>query len=283
MGEFFSMLFDNLKILRVRDFIDVAIVAFVIYKGIKLIRETRASTLIKGIFILVAIMYVSGVLNLYAVNFVLENTLQIGLIAVLIVFQPELRRALEKVGTSSVANFLKISDEEENADYVDEVIYAVSKLAHSKTGALILIERSTKLGDIMSSGVIMDANISHSLIENIFVPNTPLHDGALIIGEGKIKAASCVLPLTQNNSFSKELGTRHRAAIGISEVTDCISIVVSEETGIISVATDGKIKREYTPELLKEDIVKVLESDKPADNLKKIKNGEIFSKAVKKK
>lgn len=279
MGNFFMTVFDNLRIIRLRDIIDIVIVALVIYNGIKLIKETRASTLIKGILLLVAFMYISSVLQLNAVNYLLENTLQIGLIAVLIVFQPELRRALEKVGTTTFWKFVKINDEDEKND-VGEICTAVAKLAATKTGALILIERSTKLGDIMASGVRLDSHISQALLINLFVPNTPLHDGAVVIGDNRIKAAACFLPLTQNNSFSKELGTRHRAAIGVSEVADCIAVVVSEETGTISMALNGSIKRDYTPALLKREINNILDSDKPSEKGKKDK---ILSWAVKKK
>lgn len=282
MGEFFSALFNNLKILRIRDFIDVAIVAYVIYKGIKLIKETRASQLIKGIFILVALMYISGVLQFNTINFILENTLQIGLIAILIVFQPELRRALEKVGNTSISKIIKINDDAPESD-IDDVFTAVSKLAKTKTGALILIERNTKLGDIMASGTIVDSHISEALLVNLFVPNTPLHDGAVVIGDNRIKAAACFLPLTENTSFSKELGTRHRAAIGVSEVADCIAIVVSEETGTISMALNGNIKRDYTPATLKREVAEILESDKPSEGKKKSKREKIFPWVVNKK
>ena len=282
MGQFFTTLFNNLRILRITDFIDIAIVAFVIYHGIKLIRETRASQLIKGILVVVVFMYISGVLQLNAINFLLESTLQIGLIAILVIFQPELRRTLEKVGTASIRKIIKINDDAEEND-IGEICSAVSKLASSKTGALILIERSTKLGDIMASGTAIDSRSSQSLLINLFVPNTPLHDGAVVIGDNRIKAAACLLPLTENKGFSKELGTRHRAAIGVSEVADCIAIVVSEETGTISMALNGSIKRDYTPSSLKRDINAILESDKPSENIGKIKKDKIFSWAVKKK
>lgn len=265
MGDFFSMFFDNLKTIRFMDIVDISIVAFVLYKGIKWARETRAFQLIKGIIILVAIMYISGVLRLNTVNFILENTLQIGLIAILIVFQPELRRALEKVGTTTINRIIKINDDDVEENDIGEVCSAVSKLASTKTGALILIERNTKLGDIIATGTPINSTISHALLVNLFVPNTPLHDGAVVIGDNRIKAAACFLPLTQNNSFSKELGTRHRAAIGVSEVTDCIAVVVSEETGTISMAIDGDIKRDFTPAMLKREINEILESDKPTD------------------
>ena len=222
-------------------------------------------------------------MQLQSVNFILENTLQLGLIALLIVFQPELRRTLEKVGSSTFNRLIKINEDIPENNNIEEICTAVRKLAYSKTGALILIERQTKLGDVMSSGTIIDSEISGGLLENIFVPNTPLHDGAVIIGDGRIKAAACVLPLTQNNSFSKELGTRHRAAIGISEETDCIAVVVSEETGKISVALNGEITRDYTYATLKKKINEILENDKPSDNLKKITPKNIINKAVKKK
>ena len=282
MSDFFNILFDNIRTFRIRDLIDIAIVAFVIYHGIKLIKETRASQLIKGIIALIIFAQISGVMQLHSVNFILENTLQLGLIALLIVFQPELRRTLEKVGSTTFNSLIKISDDTPE-NHTEEICTAVRKLAYSKTGALILIERQTKLGDVMSSGTIIDSQISQGLIENIFVPNTPLHDGAVIIGDGRIKAAACVLPLTENNNFSKELGTRHRAAIGISEVADCIAIVVSEETGKISLAQNGEITRDYTYATLKKTIDEILEADKPSDNLKKIKPKNIINKAVKKK
>lgn len=284
MGSFFTTLFNNLKIIRVRDFIDIAIVAFAIYKGISLFRETRASKLIKGILVLIIFTQIARVMQLNAVNFILENTLQIGLIAILIVFQPELRRALEKVGTASIKKIIKINDDSEEND-IGEVCRAASKLASSKTGALIIIERTTKLGDIMSSGIIIDSKISEGLLMNIFVPNTPLHDGAVVIGDNRIKAAACFLPLTQDNTLSKELGTRHRAAVGISEVADCLAIVVSEETGKISLAHNGKIYRDFTGASLHKKINEFMESDRDnlTDNLKKIKKDRILSRTVKKK
>jgi len=282
LGNFFGMLFDNLKMLRIRDLIDIAIVAFVIYHGIKLVKETRASQLIKGIIALIIFAQISAMMQFHSVNFILENTLQLGLIALLIVFQPELRRTLEKVGSTTFTRLIKINDDTPDTNS-EQISSAVRKLAFSKTGALILIERQTKLGDIISSGIILDSQISEDLLENIFVPNTPLHDGAVIIGDGRIKAAACVLPLTENNSFSKELGTRHRAAIGISEVTDCIAIVVSEETGKISMAMHGQIKRDYTSASLKKEIDRILSLDKPSENLKRITAKNIINKAVKKK
>ena len=282
MAEFFTVLFDNLKIFRIRDLIDIAIVAFVIYHGIKLVKETRASQLIKGIIALVVFAQIADMLQLNSVNFILDNTLQLGLIALLVVFQPELRRTLEKVGSARFTNLIKINDEEVET-YSEEVSTAVRNLAKSKTGALIIMERHTKLGEITDKAIPIDSQITDSLLENIFVPNTPLHDGAVVISEGRIKCAACVLPLTEKNDISKELGTRHRAAIGVSEITDCIAIVVSEETGNISVAMNGEIKRGYDYKKLKNEIDSIFASDKPSDNLKKINPKNVLNKAVKKK
>jgi len=282
MTDIFGAFFDNLKMLRFLDIIDIIIVAFVIFYGIKFVKETRAFQLIKGLAMIIAVMYISRVLELNALNFILESTLQIGLIALLVVFQPELRRALEKVGTTSFKKIIKVTDDTEEFD-LDEICSAVDKLAATKTGALIIIERNTKLGDIMASGTLMNSEISQALLVNIFVPNTPLHDGAVVIGDNKIKAAACFLPLTMNNSFSKELGTRHRAAIGVSEVADCIAIVVSEETGKISMALNGEITRDYTAASLKKTVNRIIESDKPGESQKKGKKEKILSWVVKKK
>lgn len=282
MGDFFLAIFNNLRFLRIRDLIDIAIVAFVIYHGIKLIKETRASQLIKGIISLMIFAQIADIMQLYSVNFILDNTLQLGLIALLVVFQPELRRTLEKVGSTSFTKLIKINDEPQES-FTGEICSAVRRLAYTKTGALIIIERQTKLGDLMSSGIIIDSKITDSLLENIFVPNTPLHDGAVIIGDGRIKAAACVLPLTQNNNFSKELGTRHRAAIGVSEASDCVAVIVSEETGKISLAMNGKITRDYTSATLKEKIDEILESERSTENNTISKAKNILTKAVKKK
>lgn len=265
MDNLLEKLGNNISTMGIADYIDIMIVAFVIYNIFKFVRDTRASQLVKGIGVLMVFMYIAELLKMKTVSFILETTFEIGLIAIIIVFQPELRKVLEKVGTSTLKNIIRIGDDDSEENNIGEVCTAVSKLAASKTGALILIERNTKLGDIISTGTVINSTISHPLLINLFVPNTPLHDGAVVIGDNRIKAAACFLPLTQNNSFSKEMGTRHRAAIGVSEITDCIAIVVSEETGTISMAINGDIKRDYTPAMLKRDINEILENDKPVD------------------
>ena len=253
MNSALTFLLENLKLIRIRDILDVAIVAFVIYKGTKLVRETRAVQLIKGIIILLLAMQVSGWLSLNAINFLLVNTVQVGMVALLVVFQPELRRALEKVGRSSIGKILNSSGSE-NGTTIANVVTAACTMQSTKTGALIVFEREIKLADVAKTGIAINSDVSPELIINIFVPNTPLHDGAVIIGGNKIKAAACFLPLTQDNTLNQELGTRHRAAIGITEVADCVVVVVSEETGRISLAVNGQINRNITADNLEKTL-----------------------------
>ena len=236
-------LYPFIRSIRLTDIIDIILVAFVVYTVIKFIRQTRAAQLLKGIAILLVVMYLSDWFQLNVINFILLNTMQIGLTALLIIFQPELRRALEHMGRSKFGNFLSFDDHISDVDIVDEICLAANSMSKSKTGALIVFERKTKLDDMLTGGTIINSDISSELVENIFVPNTPLHDGAVIVRDGKIYKAACVLPLSGNKNLSKELGTRHRAALGISEQSDCVSLVISEETGRISVMTNGDMIR----------------------------------------
>ncbi len=260
MGEVWTFLIQNLRLVRFRDVIDILIVAFVIYGGIRLVKETRAAQLVKGIISLIVAAQLAAWLDLNAISYLLSSTLQVGVLAIIIMFQPEIRRSLEKIGNITAGSQIFGS-----ADAVETMADAVSEAAgymsERRIGALIILERNTKLGDIMKSGTVLNAQISPQLLINIFMSNTPLHDGASIIGDNMIKAAACFLPLTQNNSFSKELGTRHRAAIGVSEIADCVSVVVSEETGRISVAVDGDLRRNISSGELKKLIIKELGSD----------------------
>ena len=280
MADFISFLIDNIKMVRIRDIIDVAIVSFALYKCIKLIKETRAAQLIKGVLILVVFTQLSGWLQLNATNYILSNTMQVGVFALLVVFQPELRRVLEKVGTNTFGKMFSREYEAENI--TPQVCEAVEYMASQKIGALILMERNTKLGDIMTSGTVLNAQVTPQLLINIFMANTPLHDGATVIGNNIIKASACFLPLSQNSELSKELGTRHRAAVGVSEITDCVAIVVSEETGAISMAMDGKIIRNLSAKKLGEELDKIMLSDKPSAEASDIKN-KIKTWTVKKK
>jgi len=248
----------------IRAIVDVGIVAYVIYKVIFLVKETRAWQLIKGLLFIAIVSYLSKILRLDTVNYILTSAIQITAIAVVVLFQPELRRGLETIGRSKfsdIFNFEESNTRIHTTAMIEEIVKAVTELSKTSTGALIVIERNTKLGEIINSGIQLDSNISAELIINIFVPNTPLHDGALVIRDHKIKSASCFLPLTDNPNLSKELGTRHRAAMGITEVSDSISVVVSEETGKVSFALNGGLTRNLTPDTLRKALNKNLLDD----------------------
>lgn len=241
MSEIFNNIISGVGI---TDVIDVAIVAYVIYKILGFIRETRALQLVKGLLILVLITVLSEKFNFYTLNWILKNTISLGVIALVIVFQPELRRALEYVGRSKfiTPQFAQM-DKERVKTITAAIIKAVDYFSSNKIGALIIMERETVLNDIAETGTKINAEISTELLGNIFYEGAPLHDGATIVRGDRIYAAGCVLPLTQSKTLSKDLGTRHRAGIGITENSDAIAIIVSEETGIISIAVDGKLSR----------------------------------------
>jgi len=233
-------IFSNVRIM---DVIDIGIVAFVFYKILMLIRETRAEQLIKGLIILLLMLKLSEWAKLYVVHYILMNTMTLGVVALLIVFQPELRRALEYIGRSKfLSKSMETTDEGFNS-MLSNLVNAVISLSREKIGALIVIERETGLNEIIQTGVKIDGQVSSGLLINVFIPNTPLHDGAVIIRRDRLMAAGCFLPLSETQNISKELGTRHRAAIGIAEQSDAIVIIVSEETGTISVAMNGKLTR----------------------------------------
>ena len=230
--------------IKVTDLIDIVIVAFLLYKMFGFIRETRAQQLFRGILLIVAAFIISEVLNLSLLNWLLTRLITVGLIAVVILFQPEIRRALEQIGRRGVfRSQFKDMDKESAYATVHMLVDAIDDFSSTKTGALIAIERETMLTDIVETGVIIDSEISVRLLGNLFYEGSPLHDGAVIIRGDRIYAASCVLPLTDRNSIGKNLGTRHRAGVGLSEVSDALVIIVSEETGAISVASDGVLRR----------------------------------------
>lgn len=246
-NTFFLTAIDLVKNIKLTDVLDILIVAFAFYKIYGVIKQTRAEMLVKGIFVLLFILLLSDVFNLYVVNWILRNTMTVGLIAIIVVFQPEFRRILENLGRTQIFNKMNSEDHEKSVRRtIEEVTKASLSLSRQKIGALIVFERRTGLNEIIQTGTMLDADISRGLLINIFIPNTPLHDGAVILRGNKIIAASCFLPLTENRSLSRELGTRHRAAIGVTEKSDAIGLIVSEETGAISIAIDGKIYRDLT-------------------------------------
>ena len=252
-GEEMSLqLFELFKGFRLIDLLDIAIVAYVSYKAIQLIQGTRAVQLLKGLVVLVASTKLSEWLGLYTINWILRNAMTVGVIALLIVFQPELRRALEQLGRGRFFSspILGLAEEELNK-VIDHIANAAIELSKSQIGALIILEKQTGLNEYIETGVKIGGIVTVELLINIFTPNTPLHDGAVIIQNDNIMAAGCYLPLTENPNLSKELGTRHRAALGITEETDAVAIIVSEETGVISVAKDGKLSRYLDVKTLK--------------------------------
>ncbi|GAA0859950.1 diadenylate cyclase CdaA [Clostridium nitritogenes] len=268
MQDFFIGALNSIKHISVWSIVDILVVSYIFYKGYMLIKETRAEQLLKGILLIVALIPISYLLKLDMLYFILNKTLTIGVLSVVIIFQLEIRRALEHLGRSAFDENHNISDVRQREVVVDEIVTAVENLAETKTGALIAIEQGTGLGEVLASGTIIDAVVSSALLENIFVVNTPLHDGATIIREDRIYASGCVLPLTNNNSINKKLGTRHRAGIGLSENSDALVIIVSEETGVISLAIGGRLTRNYDKEKLKKTLLSIMKSK---DN-KKVKS-----------
>ena len=239
----------------------------------KSIRHTRASQLAKGIIILIVITLLSEVLHLYIFNAIMTAIMNWGVLALMVIFQPELRRGLEQLGTGKFSKFFGIdkSIETKTKENIYRIVIAATELAKDRTGALIVIERDIKLNDIIDTGILMDSEISPQLLVNIFVPRTPLHDGAVIISNNKIAAASCMLPLADDKDIARELGTRHRAAIGISKETDCVAVVVSEETGKISIAKEGTLIADVKEETLKKILIKYLITIKDIEQEKKEK------------
>lgn len=260
------------QVLKLTDIIDIFLIALIVYQLLKILKETRAMQLVKGIFILFLILQVSSWAHLTTLNYLLRNAMQVGMFAIVVIFQPELRSLLEKMGRSNVGKLIDVatgkttSDDDDYA--VSEIVTASANMSSTKTGALIVIERETKLGDVIRTGTLLDAEVSSALLENIFFPKTPLHDGAVIIRGDRIHTAGCFLPLTSNTNLSRDLGTRHRAALGISEASDAIVVVVSEETGKISIAINGSLTRNLTEASLKTALGKALAKKTDRDRLK---------------
>ena len=230
---------------RPEDALDIAIVSYIVYKMIGFIRETRAMQLIRALVIIIVAFFVSDIFNLYLLNWLLKSLFTMGLFAVVVLFQPELRRALEQVGRKNLmnTNSFRNIDKNKAVETVDSLVSAIDDFSATRTGALIAIERETMLNDIIETGVVVDAEISIRLLGNLFYEGSPLHDGGVIIRGARIHAASCVFPLTEKKNIGRNLGTRHRAGVGLSEVCDALIIIVSEETGVVSIAEDGKIRR----------------------------------------
>ena len=238
--------------------LDLAIVAYILYKFIIYAKKSRMWQLLKGILFILIITAISEALQLKILNFILTAFMPYGVIALIVIFAPELRRMLEQLGTNKLIRYFGIDKDLETKTKEDvyKIVIAATELAKTKTGGLIVIERDIKINDIMDSGVKIDSEVSPQLIVNLFTPNTPLHDGAVIVSNNKIEAAACILPLADDKDIAKEIGTRHRAGIGISKESDAIAIIVSEETGKISVAIDGKLIADVKEEALRNILIK---------------------------
>jgi len=262
--------------------IDIAIVLFLTYKFVKIVKGSRAWQLLKGIVFLIAITIISSWLHLYVLNYILTSIMTYGVLVIIVIFQPELRRALEQLGSNKLTKFFGIDQDiaTKTKEDIYKTVIATTELASTKTGALIVIERDIQIKDIVSTGIVLDSEVSPQLIVNIFTPKTPLHDGAIVISGNKIAAAACMLPLANDKDIARELGTRHRAAIGISKESDAIAIVVSEETGKISVAKDGTLIADLREDALKKILINHIVTKRFNQNktgtIEKIKKFKIF-------
>lgn len=263
-----------LMTIGISDFVDIIIVAYLLYKFIWLARKSNFSNVAKGIVLIIVGLWLSEVLNLTMINYLLRKVLELGLIALLIIFQPELRRLLERLG-STFSNGKALNSTAIN-DVITQTVDACMSMSKTRTGALIIFERSVSLTHIISNGTIINSDVSAELLKNIFFKNAPLHDGAVIIRNMKIAAAGCVLPLTDRTNLNKELGTRHKAGIGMSEKSDAVVVIVSEETGAVSVAIDGMLKRHLTKaslsRILHTELVKEQNEDDKHDIITHFKN-----------
>ncbi len=251
VAEYFREIFSS-PLTLLQDVLDILLIAVMVYAVIRFMRDTRAAQLIKGFVILLVVQLVTKYLQLTASYYILSKILEFGILALIIIFQPELRSALERIGRKGISSFASLGEHSESDDtkaMIHSVCDAVANLSATKTGALIVIEHETKLGEIINTGIRLDATPSAELIGNVFYPKAPLHDGAMIIRNNKIYAAGCFLPLS-TREVGSDLGTRHRAALGVSEISDAIVVVVSEETGIISIANGGRLNRRLTPDAL---------------------------------
>ena len=273
--------------IKITDLIDIAVIAFLVYYLMRLIRRTSSAQVAKGIFLLLAALWVSSLLQLNVVRFILSKAVEMGFLALIILFQPELRRVLEQVGRSRLGDVFSqnVPNSLENA--ISHTVTACIALSKAKEGALIVFERKNLLEGAIKTGTVLDASVSSELLKNIFYPKAPMHDGAAIVREGRIAGAGCMLPLSSNVHLSRDLGMRHRAGIGVSESSDAVAVIVSEETGSISVAVGGVLKRHLSPEtlerLLRNELLPVDTDEKRTGGLKKFSITNVFKRKRDKK
>ena len=267
-------------LLVVMSILDVVIVCFIFYKLFQMLKGTRAWQLLKGILLLILATFLSDILKLNILNYILSSVMTYGVFMLIVIFQPELRRGLEQLGTNKFSKYFGI-DSDENAktkENIYKIAIAATELSKAGTGALIVIERDIKIQDIISTGISMNSEISPQLLVNIFEPKTPLHDGAVVVSNNKIAAAACMLPLADDKDIARELGTRHRAAIGISKESDAIVVVVSEETGKVSIAKDGTLIADVREDVLKKILIKNLIVEITPKQKKKVETEKVEEK-----
>ncbi|MDD3094012.1 MAG: diadenylate cyclase CdaA [Clostridia bacterium] len=260
--------------------IDIAIVSYLVYKLMIFVKEIRAWSLLKGVLVIIIVAIVSSLLGLQIMTFLFSNILTFAALSIVVLFQPEIRKVLERLGTSEFTHFFSSTGNDETLKttaVVEEIVKACKNMSEQYIGALIVIEKETKIGEFINTGVQMNADVTKELLENIFVPKTPLHDGAVIIRKDKIIAAACLLPLTDNPNLSTELGMRHRGGLGITEVSDCIAVIVSEESGKISYASNGGLVRNLNSDSLRKALLMNLVREKK----EKSKLGKIIGKGKK--
>lgn len=267
MAELFSFLWAQLTTIRVVDVIDILLVAVLLYYAISFFRDRRAGKLAVGVFFLVLSLVISNLLQMRVISFLLASIVEVGVLALIIIFQPELRSILEKMGRGSLSGLGKLTfkSDEDGKIVLREICAAAGDLSQSKTGALIVLERETGLGEEIRTGTVLNADVTASLIRNVFFNKAPLHDGAMIIRDGRIYACGCFLPLSTRQDVDRRLGTRHRAALGVTENSDAVVVVVSEETGIISLVSDGHITRGFDRLTLENELLALLKTEEHSD------------------
>ena len=242
---------EYLRLIRLTDILDVAVIALVIYKVMAMMRRSSAAQVAKALLLIVAALWLSYQLNLNVINFILGKAMELGLLALVIVFQPEIRKFLEQIGSNNLGNFIgQEVPASEIEEAITQTVAAYADMSRNKVGALTVFERRNLMDGIIETGTVLDASVSSELMKNIFYPKAPLHDGAVVIRDGRVAGAGCVLPLSANTNLSRDLGMRHRAGIGMSEHSDAVIAIVSEETGGISVAVNGRLRRHLAPETL---------------------------------
>ena len=251
VGEMLNTVTELARLIRITDIIDIALIAFLIYHLFRFVRRSRSGQVAKAILLIIIAMSAANLLHLRVVSFLLNNAVELGLITLVIIFQPEIRRFLERMGSGRIKElFMAEASNDEVETAIEETVRAYVSLSKDKVGALMVFERKTMLDDVLKTGVAMDARITAELLKNLFWNKAPLHDGAVIVRSGRIIGAGCMLPMSGNVNLSRDLGMRHRAGIGISETSDAVVAIVSEETGAISVAINGMLKRNLSPETL---------------------------------